>query len=342
MSENETYDLPPNPGRLIEGLRDTGYNFNTALADIVDNSVDAEASRIVIRVEMDYDGEVMISVSDNGTGMGRSDLRNGMTYGADGASDPSRLGKFGLGLKTASTAYCRRLSVVTKASGSDEPIKATWDLDFVAEKQQWKLIENPPTEEEAALLEETAKGSSGTLVIWDKVDRLLKVYAEPGGTHAQKAMKKAIDGFRHHAGMVYQRFLDPDDKRAHNVELTINGEAVAPWNPFCQDEPVTELVADETQQVELSDGSSASFTIRAFVLPRKTEWSSDEARSVGRATNANQGIYVYRENRLIHPADWLGMYSKEPHFTLLRVEFSFDHELDQAFHVDIKKSRNSS
>jgi hypothetical protein len=99
------------------------------------------------------------------------------------------------------------------------------------------------------------------------------------------------------------------------------------------------MVAEDTREVEMSDGRKASFRIRAFVLPRREQFSSTQAASKARLGNQTQGIYIYRENRLIHPADWLGMFSKEPHLTLLRVEFSFDHTLDEAFQVDIKKSR---
>lgn len=101
----------------------------------------------------------------------------------------------------------------------------------------------------------------------------------------------------------------------------------------------TELVAERTLEAELPDGSPVEFSIRAFVLPRREHFSSPEAAKTARLANNMQGIFIYRENRLIHPADWLGMFTKEPHSSLLRVEFSFNHESDEAFQVDIKKSR---
>lgn len=336
----ETQLLPPNPSRLIEGLRDTGYDFNTALADIIDNSVDAGAGVIDVRIAMDASGEIVVSVSDNGCGMNRDALLNGMTYGAAGNVDPKRLGKFGLGLKTASTAFARRFSVVSRDSGAGRALKAVWDLDHVAAEGKWELLLDDPSAEELALLDRAADGSSGTLVLWEKVDRVLKAYSDPAGGHARNALKKVADGFGDHAGMVYQRFLDPTDARARNVLLRINGKSVLPWSPLCEDEqPRSEIVADETKSVELADGSMTSFRIRAAVLPRREAFSSPQAAAKAKLGNQYQGIYIYRENRLIHPADWLGMFSKEPHATLSRVEFSFDHTLDEAFNVDIKKSR---
>lgn len=331
--------LPPNPARLIEGLRDTGYNFNTALTDIIDNSVDAKASKIAVQIQMDTDGDIYITVADNGCGMNEDELLEGMTYGATGKEDPKRLGKFGLGLKTASTAFCRRLSVITRNSGDTELVKATWDLDHVVAAGEWELLLDDAEKYETEIFEQTAE-TSGTLVVWDHVDRLLKNYSVPNGAHARNALNRVIKGFREHTAMIYQRFIDPADDRARNIEITINGESVNAWDPFCEKEEGSTLVAEKTLPIDLSDGTSAEVVMRAFVLPRKEGFSSPDAAKDARVgANNMQGIYIYRENRLIHPADWLGMFTKEPHGSLLRVEFSFDHRLDSAFQVDIKKSR---
>lgn len=329
--------LPPDPSRLIEGLRDTGYEFNTALADIVDNSVDAAAEVIRIWIRMDMEGDVTVSVADNGHGMDDGALLNAMTYGAKSKKDKSALGKFGLGLKTASTAFCRRLSVITRAKDDAPVLKATWDIDHVVKRKEWEVLLDKPSKEEIALLDEAAMGGSGTLILWEKVDRLLKDYADPVGTPARNALKKIAESFQEHAAMVYQRFLDPEDDRARNLEMIINQTSLEAWDPFCAKHPGAEIVGDKTRSVELGNGEEATFTIRATVLPRREEFGTEAAKA--RLENKMQGIYVYRENRLIHAHDWLGMFTKEPHFTLLRVEFSFDHQLDEAFQVDIKKSR---
>jgi hypothetical protein len=331
--------LPPDPSRLIEGLRDTGYEFNTALADIIDNSIDANATKVRVWIRMDMDGDVTVSVTDNGQGMDEAELLNAMTYGAKSKKDKSCLGKFGLGLKTASTAFCRRLSVITRSAKPGLLLKATWDLDHVEKKKEWEVLMDKPSKEEVELLDEAAKGGPGTLVLWEKVDRLLKDYEKPGGGPARGALKHVAEDFQDHAAMVYQRFLDPNDKRARTFEMIVNDAGVPPWDPFCRKNDNAEAVAEKTVPVELSDGATAEFVIRAVVLPRREEFESPAAAKAARLENQTQGIYVYRENRLIHPADWLGMFSKEPHFSLLRVEFSFDHHLDDAFQVDIKKSR---
>lgn len=327
---------PPDPERIVEGLRDTGYNFNTAIADIVDNSIAANATQIDILINMDPEGKITVYIADNGTGMDQDELKNAMTYGSKVRSDQGSLGKFGLGLKTASTAFCRALSVISR--GKDGNLrKAQWDLDYVAAKHEWKLKMPDVHRDEKEFLEVTAKGGTGTLVVWEKVDRLLKNYSNKG--NAKKALKRKIEKLQFHVAMVYQRFLDADDKRANNVKISINKVNIEAWDPFASKEELTEVLADDPVEVEMPDNSTPTFRMKAYLLPNKDSFSTVKAKDEARISNDMQGFYVYRENRLIHYGDWLGMFTNEPHGSLLRVEFSFDHMLDSAFNVDIKKSR---
>jgi hypothetical protein len=327
----------PNPVRLIEGLRDTGYKFQTAIADLVDNSIAANATLVDIRVELNRHGEITVRIGDNGVGMDKDSLAKGMTYGSPVRPDPASLGKFGLGLKTASTAFCRRLSVITRPSVRDPFHKATWDLDHVAKVAAWELLLSVPSPEEIEQFNVAGAKSSGTLVIWENVDRLLKTYQDPRGGHAKNALLRQVHTLRQHLALTYQRYLDPQDKRtSRKISIALQGEAVDAWDPFVPTE--SQLVASDKVTVELDTKRIGTFTVRAFILPRKEEFTDQELAAAARMGNAYQGVYVYRENRLIYGPDWLGMFSKEPHSSLLRVEFSFDHNLDEAFHVDIKKS----
>lgn len=329
----------PDAGRLIGGLRDTGYEFKTAIADIVDNSIAASATRIDLQLLQDYDGDVTLVVVDNGAGMDRAGLLNAMRYGSDRRPDAASLGKFGMGLKTASTAFCRRLSVISRPTGDAPLIMATWDLDHVEQKGKWLLQWSEDIDPDFRdLLDAVAAGGSGTAVVWQKVDRLTRQYKIPGGQAQKNAFGRIEEELRHHLGKVYQRYLDPADGRtAQTVAITLNGSSVEPWDPFLIG--ISEKVASQTMTVTLPDGGEASFKVSAFVLPRREDILDQDRKEAARLTNAHQGIYVYRENRLIHDASWLGMFVKEPHGTLLRVEFSFGHDLDEAFQVDIKKSQ---
>jgi hypothetical protein len=338
MNNIEEIELQPDPERVIVGLRDTGYEFNTAVADIVDNSIAANASLIVLRLDADFRGNIRLIIADNGDGMDRQGLINAMRYGSKARANPASLGKYGLGLKTASTAFCTKLSVISRPDGTTEPLMATWDLYHVAKVNRWSLLLSDQVDKDSfELLQSTAPDLAGTVVLWEQVDRLIKDYSNPSGKSAQKALKAKEEALRQHLAMVYQRFLDPDDDRAKNISIELNGTNVEAWDPFQR--YVSELVAEATTNVEMEDGKQASFVVRAYILPRREEFASDELAKRAMLTNDRQGIYIYRENRLIHDADWLGLFQKEPHISLLRVEFSFDHRLDNAFHLDIKKSQ---
>ncbi|KHL95879.1 hypothetical protein QW71_09730 [Paenibacillus sp. IHB B 3415] len=331
--------VPPDATRMIEGLRDTGYEFNTAMADIIDNSIAAGATLVDIRILMDFIGDISIYIADNGSGMNEAGLINAMRYGSNERPDPGSLGKFGLGLKTASTAFCRSLSVTSRSNSSSDILKARWDLDHVSQIQEWQLLFMEPDKDEVEMLDATTCGNSGTIVSWEKVDRVLKSYSDQGGSYARKALERIQDSLEDHISMVFQRFLDKDYDRANDVTIRLNGKEIIAWDPFCSDEPYTEVVAERAQEVELPDDQTSSFFIKAYVIPRKEQFSNEENSKRAKLTNDRQGFYIYRENRLIHFGDWLGMFRNEPHGTLLRVEFSFDHTLDDAFNVDIKKSK---
>ena len=341
MSSVRDVELIPDPARTIEGLRDTGYTFETAVADLVDNSIAADAKIVDIQVMLDFQGRVHLAISDDGCGMDRPELKRAMTYGSPKRPDPASLGKFGLGLKTASTAFCRRLSVVSRAEEGLSPVMATWDLDHVTTMNRWLLQESDDPDSEAVKrLNAVAGSGSGTVVGWAKVDRLLRQYKTPGGHHHQRALAKKCNDLQEHLAMTFERFLDQRDDRARDLRIILNGEPVVPWDPFQKD--LADLVVEDKKEVILEeDGkeTEAEFLIRAFILPRRADFPSDDRAKAAKLGSNRQGMYVYREQRLIHAGSWLKMFKAEPHLSLLRVEFSFDHRLDQAFHLDVKKSQ---
>jgi hypothetical protein len=262
-----------------------------------------------------------------------------MRYGSDRREEKGSLGKFGLGLKTASTAFCRCLSLVSRVENDDTVRKVQWDLDHIAQTNKWYLKKLEPSIDEIGLLKSTALNGAGTLVVWEKTDRFLRSYTTKG--QAKNALTRFINSLEFHISMTYQRFLDEKDIRARTINITLNEKPVSAWDPYCVNEDDTEKLYQETIGVEMEEGKNSSFLICAYMIPRREAFSSTEALRNARLSNDYQGFYVYRENRLIHFGDWFGMFSKEPHGSLLRVEFSFDHTLDDAFNVDIKKSRIS-
>lgn len=333
----EDFELLPDPERIVNGLRDTGYDFNTAIADIVDNSIAANASLVNINVIIAPDLKLKVYITDNGIGMDEQGLKNAMRYGSKARTEKNSLGKFGLGLKTASTAFCRKLSVISRNDEDNIIRKVQWDLDYIGEKGAW-LLQFPPLDtDEECEFEDVTSGGHGTLVVWDNIDRLMKDYKTFKA--AQKGLECILKKLRFHLSMVFQRYIDHNDTRANNVEIYVNTVKVAPWDPFCTAEPKTVKLQDETVPVQMPNDSEASFHIAAYIIPKKGDYSSIDAEKEARVSNDLQGIYVYRENRLIHYGDWFGFQKKEPHYSLLRVEFSFGYDLDELLNVDINKSR---
>jgi hypothetical protein len=333
----EETECSPDAARVMEGLRDTGYDFNTAIADIVDNSISANASSIDITLQYTPISGVSIYISDDGCGMNKTELQNAMKYGSDKRVNPKSLGKFGLGLKTASTAFCRSLSVVSRDKETLSLYKAQWDIDYIVRKNTWSLLWPEPTEDDMEMLDNIAKGKHGTLVIWEKVDRLISENTPKQKINA--VMKKLEDSLRFHLAMTYQLFLDENCTDVQNISITLNHTPIAFWDPFCSKITGTELLLEITDPIELPNGTKAPFHLMAYILPGKNDFISEEDKNYAQISNDLQGFYVYRENRLIHYGDWMGMFTKEPHGSLLRIFLSFDNSLDDYFKVDIKKSR---
>lgn len=331
----------PDPSRLIHGLRDTGYDFYTAAADIIDNSIAADASNINIRIELTCDGKKYVYFGDDGEGMDADGLHNAMRYGANIRANLASLGKFGLGLKTASSSVCLKYSLVSRRAHTEKLEKLTWDLEHVASANRWEMINEPVTEDEEELFEELC-GESGTLVIWAKCDRLLsKIYEQPGGTKEQNAIKYRAAKLTEHCALIFHKYLNPSDHEYKTVSLTINDNKVKYWNPFYP-ERSEQLLADKMTvlPIEISSGDVYSATIKAWVLPHAKDMTPEENKEFAKISNRGQGFYIHREGRVIHSGGYLGIWrADDPHWSLLRIEFDFGYQLDEAFSVDVKKSR---
>lgn len=329
----------PNASRLIYGLRDTGYNVKTAAADIIDNSIAAGAVNINIDIQLLHDGRKVVHFGDDGHGMNQEDVRNAMRYGADKRPVAKSLGKFGLGLKTASSSVCKRYSVISRKSEDQGLAKLTWDLEHVEQRNVWEMLAEPVTAYQNEMFSELC-GPTGTLVIWENCDRLLSKEYTPG-TKEQAAIKGLSKTLYNHLSLVFHRFLDESDTRERNVVIRINGTPVKPWNPFYPGRSEQVLAPNKQKVVvELFDGSEEVAEMKAWILPHRRDMTKEEETEFARISNRAQGFYVYREGRLIQDGGWMDVFgSPEPHYSLLRIEFDFGHELDEAFRIDVKKSR---
>ena len=330
----------PDAPRLIFGLRDTGYNVKTAAADIIDNSIAALADQINVEIVLRDDGRKLVYFGDNGEGMDAEGIYRAMRYGAPERENPESLGKFGLGLKTASSSVCLKYTLISRKTPDQKLAKLAWDLDHVAQEKQWAMLQEQVTADEREMFDDLC-GAKGTLVVWEKCDRILTKDYEPGGTKEKAAINRLAESLAKHLALVYHRFLDKTDERERDIDIFINQSPVKSWNPFYPTR--SEQVLSEKKQkllVELPDGSEEVANIRAWILPHRSDMTKEEERLHARISNRAQGFYVYREGRLIQDGSWMDVFgAPEPHTSLLRIEFDFDHELDDAFRIDVKKSR---
>jgi hypothetical protein len=282
--------ITPSAARLTESLRDIGYDFPAAVADLVDNSIMAGASRVDVLVE--FAGEDShVSVCDDGDGMPPSGLAEALRYGSRRAYGHQDLGRYGLGLKTASLSQCRSLTVATRGRGAGSTIAAgTLDLDFIAEHDAWTMAEPPATALAAARARLSA--GPGTIVTWRKLDRVLPE-ARPDSGHARRRLESLAERTAGHLGVVFHRFLEGAAGR--QLVITVNGQPVPAWNPFAPGEAARRELPALRFEVNAGDASGA-VSLRRFVLPPRDEFSSPgefERLSGPLKWNRQQGLYVY-------------------------------------------------
>lgn len=329
----EDYRAPPRASSLIESMRDIGYSFETALADIVDNSITANSKQIDIFCDADSEQPV-IAILDNGSGMDGGKLLDAMRPGSQNPLDnraEGDLGRFGLGMKTASFSQCRRLTVVTLNAGLLNA--ARWDLDYVADKDDWLLqVLNETEIAETSFIDRL--NDSGTLVVWEKLDRLSD---ETQKTSLKDHLYEQLDQARHHLELVFHRFL-AGEKPFRKISIRINGAEVNAFDPYNSKHPATIPSPEERILV-----SGAHVVVQSFVLPHHNKASKDEWEKYAGDGGylRNQGFYVYRAGRLIVHGTWFRLIKQSELTKLARVRVDMPTELDHLWKIDVKKASAS-
>lgn len=336
MSVRKSRSITPSAARLTESLRDIGYDFPSAVADIVDNSVMAGATHVDVSIEFAGEGSY-VAISDDGEGMTGNGLDEALRYGSRRAYGRSDLGRYGLGLKTASLSQCRSVTIITCRRSAPEHVnRRTLDLDVIAKFDDW-LIYEPLLEPVIERSEERLKSEPGTVVIWRKLDRVLPE-KRPDSGWARRRLDALAAKTAEHLAIVFHRYLEAVEGE---LVITVNGQKVVPWNPFAPNElTTTEL---HLQRFELTVGDvSGSVTLRRFVLPARDEFSSAEEfeRYSGPLNwNRQQGIYIYRADRLVQWGGWNGIRGIDEHTKLARASLEFDTDLDSVFNINVAKMR---
>lgn len=327
-------EVVPSARRLTDSLRDIGYEPVTAVADLIDNSVSAGAQNISVELVSDG-GDSCIRISDDGGGMNRSTAVEALRFGTRRGYSEADLGRFGLGLKTASLSMGRRLTVVSRrARVNDRRITVRLDLDEVEQLDQWVVRVMAP----GSLGTSFAPAMSerpGTTVVIDQLDRILEGVSHESGWAARRMRRLAAD-LREHLGMVFHRFIES------GLRIVVDGVPVLPWDPFCRDEPHTIELPSVTMRVRDESGRAQPVRWRPYVLPARNAFSSPEGfeRAGGpRRWNRQQGIYVYRADRLVQTGGWSGIRGIDEHTKLGRAALEFGTGLDSAFGINVAKMR---
>jgi len=332
----------PSAGRLMSSLRDIGYDLPSAVADLVDNAIDANASTVAIEIVADGP-DSWLRVSDDGLGISSARLDEAMRYGTHTDYAPRALGHFGLGLKTASLSQCRRLTVASREPGSSRTSIRRWDLDEVTKRDAWTLERVAARNAPDRLRGPIDEVGHGTVVLWENVDRMLPRRPTKGMT--ERVLRTAEEDIRAHLAMVFHRFLDGEayDGR-QRLNLTINGEHVEAWDPFARSEPQTRALPPQVLDYEESDGRVISIDVRPYVLPAQQNFSSVEAhRRAGgpQRWNRHQGLYIYRRDRLIQAGGWSRLRTLDEHAKLARIAIDLPIDAEDRFAVDVAKMRVS-
>jgi hypothetical protein len=337
MSVSRSTAITPSAARLTESLRDIGYDFTAAVADIVDNSIMADASRVDVVIE--FDGEnSSVTIADDGVGMTANGLIEALRFGSRRTYSDRDLGRYGLGLKTASLSQCRSVTVVTKKSaGSGRTAVRELDLDLIAEWDEWLVVDPGPAPIVEQACERLAEGT-GTTVIWRKLDRVLPE-KRPDGGWARRRLQNLAAKTVEHLAMVFHRYLEGVDER--HLVLTVNGEKVLPWNPFAPGEPASAELALQRFEVVVGD-VAGMVDLQRIILPARDQFSSPEQfeRLSGPLNwNRQQGLYIYRADRLVQWGGWNGIRGIDEHTKLARAALDFGTDLDSVFNINVAKMR---
>ncbi len=323
-------DCPPQASALINSLRAFGYDFATAIADLIDNSIFAGAKNISVDFSWN-NGDPWFRIMDDGSGMTEKTLRDAMRLGTQNPRqerDVKDLGRFGLGLKTAAFSQGRILVVKSKTRPKNASIRC-WDLDHVEKTNRWELSVNPPADafEQLACLDELDRG---TVVLCQKLDRLV---VDPDDENADANFFARFDHVAQYLETVFHRFLSGRPK----LNIKVGLHECKPWDPFMRSNSLTQERSTET----LDRGR---VKVTPFVLPHVSKRTTKETRlGAGLAGwNAHQGFYIYRNKRMIIHGGYLDFELKpEEHYKLCRIRIDLPNNVDHEWSIDVRKASAS-
>lgn len=319
----KTIITQPSATPVIQSLRNIGYTAQTAIADIVDNGIDAGAGSI--HITFDYNNG-FIAIQDDGVGMSDEELQIAMTIGSKDpreARKQKELGRFGMGLKTASFSLGHRLSVLTKKDGVIS--ERCWDLDYVSEHNEWHLFREIPDDIKEKI--DLIDSENGTIVFIDKLDRFCGYgTAKP---ILSSSFYAKIARIRKYLEMVFHLKIED------GLNLYINDNFLTPWDPFLK--AYEKTIEGEIQIIRVNN---KRVKVTPYVLPHPSSFNEADYKTAGgvKGWRDQQGFYIYREGRLVNFGDWFGLFTKDNFSELVRIKIDFSNDADDDWKIDIKKS----
>ena len=322
-------DGTPSPKSLIKTLMRVGYDFNMAVGDIVDNSISADAKNIRIFTALDPQNPTF-SIYDDGWGMSEKELYENMKLAAKDPSlerDENDLGRFGSGMKTASFSQARKLIVISKKKGS-KICGAYWDIDEIESSDSWEVLMGLSEREINSIdgFDKDMLSETGTVIIWHKIIS----FKETQHTSLENIIANTIDSMSRYLSLHFHKFMQSNDK----VSFFVNQRKLSPINPFIKGKGSMDLTPENIR------GKKGNVEIKPHVLPHPQYLSQSQIDKLGGidAIYKNQGLYIYRANRLIIAGGWMGLSSRNILGNLARVEVNIPASLDDEWSTDVKKS----
>lgn len=327
----EQYDLVPRPSAHIKTLSRIGYTFVSAIGDLIDNCIAANAKNIWVNFYPN-NGEMELTIRDDGCGMDKPNLIENMRLSCKDPSDERKsrdLGRFGSGMKTASFSQCRKLIVVSKINNSQNTL-ASWDLDLIERVNEWTLL---VSEDIKSInfhdFEAFDEQIHGTTVVWRNFPR----YYSLDVAEKEKMLGQDNANLKNYLSLYFHKFLSANKNQ---INIFLNHQKILAVNPFLSELPGYQEFPTEKFRIR----KGGFITITPHILPHESKLSSEQLDALGGIDNitAKQGIYIYRANRLIVEGGWHGLAKLSLLGRLARIEVNVPTSLDEEWSTDVKKS----
>jgi hypothetical protein len=314
-------------------MRAMGYSFEAAIADIVDNSISAQATRVDIRFPIDP-AECFVAICDDGIGMDANELFDAMKYGSQlkgKERDSGDLGRFGLGMKAASLSHCRRLTVSSKKNGKITSL--CWDLDVIESGREgdWPVLEYSSEEMQyIPFITYLSEHEHGTVVLWEKFDLIEK---DAGDVYHELSKYQEVTA--NYLSLIFHRFLNRDQKA---VAIYINTYKLSGMDPFLEKHKKTNPRREIKLPIQDSQGIEHFVRVQPYILPFQKDLTKEDISLLGGIEDyrTKQGFYIYRNERLIIWGTWFGR-PKGELTKYARIKVDIPNSLDEIWGIDIKK-----